>query len=172
MTLDHHWKRALAHLLCAAYYGDVSLVDVWSAIMHEMPEEYQSTDEKLMESSLQLLRHCLEEGYLVAGEPFPIGPLPPDPPPGLPFDEQMEWQRQWRAAQGLGDESAFGWRPWDMGYSEALKKIAREWRGIAQPFAEPTAMYCIVTLVRTSIARWRYDRLKKELKLDEEKDED
>ena len=76
MTLDHHWKRALAHLLCAGYYGDVSLVDVWSAIMHEMPEEYQSTDEKLMESSLQLLRHCLEEGYLVAGEPFLLGPCP------------------------------------------------------------------------------------------------
>jgi len=165
MTLDDMWTRALANLLCAAYYGDVSLVDVWSAISKEMPEEYWLDDETLMTNTLKLLKHCLEEGYLVAGETFRSAP---EPPPGLSPEEKRRWEEEYVREHG----PMFDWRPWDMGHSEALKKIAREWKAIEQPFSDTAAMYGIVTLVPTIKARREYDWLHKKLRLDEEKDED
>jgi hypothetical protein len=168
MTLDEMWTRALAYLLGWAYDDDVSLVHVWSAISTKMPEEYWSDKETHMTNTLKLLEHCLKEGYLVAGETFPLGPLPPEPPPGLSLVEQLRWESAYCGDQG----PKFGWRPWDMGYSEALKKIAREWKAIQEPFSDPTAMYCIVTLVPTLKAMREYDRLHKQLKLDEEKEDE
>jgi hypothetical protein len=168
MTLDEMWTRALAYLLGWAYDDDVSLVHVWGAISTKMPEEYWLDDETHMTNTLKLLEHCLKEGYLVAGETFPLGPLPPEPPPGLSLVEQLRWESAYCGDQG----PKFGWRPWDMGYSEALKKIAREWKAIQEPFSDPTAMYCIVTLVPTLKAMREYERLRKQLKLDEEKEDE
>jgi hypothetical protein len=165
MTLDEHWERALAYVLCLACYDDVSLVDMWSAIAKELPEEYHSTNEAWIANTLELLKHCLKEGYLVAGETFRIAP---EPPPGLSPEEELRWYQAYRRDHG----PAFGWRPWDMGYSEALKKIAREWKAIQEPFSDPTAMYCIVTLVPTLKAMREYERLRKQLKLDEEKEDE
>jgi len=101
----------------------------------------------------------------VAGETFRIGP---EPPPGLSPEEELRWYQAYRREHG----PAFDWRPWDMGYSEALKKIAREWKAIEEPFSDPTAMYCIVTLVPTLKAMREYERLHKQLKLDEEQEDE
>jgi hypothetical protein len=165
MTLDEMWTRALADLLAWAYDDNVSLVHVWGAISNKMPEEYWLDDETHMTNTLKLLEHCLKEGYLVAGETFRIAP---EPPPGLSPEEELRWYQAYEREHG----PPFGWRPWDMGYSEALKKIAREWKAIEQPFSDPTAMYCIVTLVPTLKAMRKYERLRKQLKLDEEQEDE
>ena len=165
MTLDEMWTRALAYLLGWAYDDDVSLVHVWGAISNKMPEEYWLDDENHMTNTLKLLEHCLKEGYLVAGETFRIGP---EPPPGLSPEEELRWYHAYVREHG----PTLDWRPWDMGYSEALKKIAREWKAIQEPFSDPTAMYCIVTLVPTLKAMREYERLHKQLKLDEEKEDE
>jgi hypothetical protein len=168
MRSDYDWNRALADILASAHYGEVPLCYIWSAVIDASSDESQISDEELMERTLRLLKHCLEEGYLVAGETFPLGPLPPEPPPGLSLVEQLRWESAYCGDQG----PKFDWRPWDMGYSEALKKIAREWKAIEKPFSDPTAMYCIVTLVPTLKAMREYERLRKQLKLDEEKEDE
>jgi hypothetical protein len=159
------WKRALAYLLNWAEDDNVFLVDVWSAISTKMPEEYSSDNETHMTNTLKLLKHCLEEGYLVAGDTFQIGP---DLPPGLTPEEEIRWAFAYSDQHG----PRFDWRPWDMGSSEAIKKIERDWRAIDEPFSSVTAMYGIVTLVPTLKAKLEYDRLYKELKLDEGEDDD
>jgi hypothetical protein len=165
MRSDSDWNRALADILASAHYGDVPLCYIWSAVIDASSDESQISDEELMERTLRLLKHCLAEGYLVAGETFRIGP---EPPPGLSPEERLRWYHAYVREHG----PTLDWRPWDMGYSEALKKIAREWKAIEQPFSDPTAMYCIVTLVPTLKAMREYERLHKQLKLDEEQEDD
>ena len=165
MRSDYDWNRALADILASAHYGDVPLCYIWSAVIDASSDESQISDEELMERTLRLLKHCLAEGYLVAGETFRIGP---EPPPGLSPEERLRWYHAYVREHG----PTLDWRPWDMGYSKALKKIAREWKAIEQPFSDPTAMYCIVTLVPTLKAMRKYERLRKQLKLDEEQEDD
>ncbi len=165
MRSDYDWNRALADILASAHYGDVPLCYIWSAVIDASSDESQISDEELMERTLRLLKHCLAEGYLVAGETFRIGP---EPPPGLSPEERLRWYHAYVREHG----PTLDWRPWDMGYSEALKKIAREWKAIEKPFSDPTAMYCIVTLVPTLKAMREYERLRKQLKLDEEKEDE
>jgi hypothetical protein len=165
MRSDYDWNRALADILASAHYGDVPLCYIWSAVIDASSDESQISDEELMERTLRLLKHCLAEGYLVAGETFRIAP---EPPPGLSPEEELRWYQAYRREHG----PTLDWRPWDMGYSEALKKIAREWKAIEKPFSDPTAMYGIVTLVPTLKAMREYERLRKQLKLDEEKEDE
>jgi hypothetical protein len=165
MRSDYDWNRALADILASAHYGDVPLCYIWSAVIDASSDESQISDEELMERTLRLLKHCLAEGYLVAGETFRIGP---EPPPGLSPEERLRWYHAYVREHG----PTLDWRPWDMGYSEALKKIAREWKAIEKPFSDPTAMYGIVTLVPTLKAMREYERLRKQLKLDEEKEDE
>jgi hypothetical protein len=165
MRSDYDWNRALADILASAHYGDVPLCYIWSAVIDASSDESQISDEELMERTLRLLKHCLAEGYLVAGETFRIGP---EPPPGLSPEERLRWYHAYVREHG----PTLDWRPWDMGYSEALKKIAREWKAIEKPFSDPTAMYGIVTLVPTLKAMREYERLRKQLKLDEEEEDE
>jgi hypothetical protein len=165
MRSDYDWNRALADILASAHYGDVPLCYIWSAVIDASSDESQISDEELMERTLRLLKHCLAEGYLVAGETFRIGP---EPPPGLSPEERLRWYHAYVREHG----PTLDWRPWDMGYSGALKKIAREWKAIEKPFSDPTAMYCIVTLMPTLKAMREYERLRKQLKLDEEKEDE
>jgi hypothetical protein len=164
MVIDERWKRILAELLGWAYsawlYHDyIFLVNVWSVI----PDEYGLDDETYMRLTLELLRHCLEEGYLVAGKTFRVGPPTPEPPPGLSVVEKAKW-----IFAHSPKETYIDWRPWDMGYSEAVEKIRREWQAIDKPFEAPEAMYSIVALVPTAKGLREYERLRKELHLDEE----
>jgi hypothetical protein len=163
MVIDKRWKRVLAKLLGWAYYDDVFLVNVWSVI----PDEYQLDNKTHMRLTLELLKHCLEEGYLVAGETFRVGPPPPEPPPGLSVVEKAKWIFAHRPK-----EICFDWRPWDMGYSEAVEKIRREWQAIDKPFEDPTAMYGLVTLAPTLKGLREYERLRHELRLDQENDDE
>jgi hypothetical protein len=166
MELNEHWKRALTDVLACAHYGDVELVDVWSAVTNEMPPEYSHDSDTLMKNTLELLKYCLEEGYLVAGETYPLVPLTAGARTDEPAEQQPPSDKPHRPKPKVA------WRPWDMGYSEALKKIEEEWRAIEKPFEDVTAMYGIVTLMPTLQALREYERLREEVRLDEEADDD